>query len=65
MTFKLELEKVVGDFGSTLAREDEHLVPAHSDREVTAGWGNLAALLDLHRSSLRYLVETLYYTILD
>lgn len=65
MTFKLKLEKVVGDFGSTLAREDEHLVPAHSYREVTAGWGNLAALLNLHRLSLQYFVETPYSTILD
>lgn len=50
VTFELKLEKVVGDFGSTLSREDEHLVPAHSYREVTAGRGNLSALLDLHRS---------------
>lgn len=63
MTFKLELEEIVGDFGSTLAREDEHLVPAHSHREVTAGRGNLAALLNLHSSALFSKIVTSFFIV--
>lgn len=47
MALKLKLEKVIGDFGSTLTRKHKHLVPAYSYREVTARWRNLTTLINL------------------
>ena len=44
LVLELELEKVVGYLGPTLAREDEHPVPAHGGGEVAAGGRDLAAL---------------------
>lgn len=44
LVLEFELEEVVGDLGSALPREHEHLVPAHSHREVAAGRGNLPTL---------------------
>lgn len=44
LVLEFELEEVVGYLGSTLPREHEHLIPAHSHREVAAGWGDLPTL---------------------
>lgn len=47
MAFKLKLEEIVGDLGSTLTRKHKHPVPAYSYREVATRWRNLTTLIDL------------------
>lgn len=47
MAFKLKLEEIVGDFGSTLTGKHKHLVPAYGHGEVATRRRNLATLGNL------------------
>lgn len=47
MAFKLKLEEIVGDFGSTLTGKHKHLVPAYGHGEIAARRRNLATLGNL------------------
>ena len=51
MALELELEEVVGDLGSALARKHKHLVPAHGHWEVAAGRRDLSTLSDLKHTA--------------
>lgn len=47
VAFELKLKEIICDFGSTLTGEHKHLIPADSDREVTARRRNLPTLVNL------------------
>lgn len=47
LVIEAKLEQVIGDLGATLAREDEHAVPGHSQGKVTAGRGYVPLLVNL------------------
>jgi hypothetical protein len=42
----MELEQVIGYFGSTLTTEDKHGISGYCHRKVTAGWRVLPYLLN-------------------
>lgn len=47
---KVELEKVVCDFSTTLTRENIHAVTGHSKGKVATGWWNITTLVYLQNN---------------